>query len=172
MTWENIKRQRGVKPVPLSESVSLGWKLPSGSRSFIAYVTVSKALVASLEWSKPLFLLVQRIPSKGLVRLSPSEHDDAYAGSWKGDTVICGFPLSGVQSEKRPAKAIQWAREGSGLILTMPDWAAPERTGLTAARQAQKQAYERMQSEARIIPKATLILDRPLATNANRQRLS
>jgi hypothetical protein len=172
VNWEIIKRQRGVKPPLSAESVSLGWRLPSGGATHIAFVTVSKALVAKLEWSKPLFLLVQRAPAQGLVRLSPSEHEDAYAGGWKRETVSCGFPLPGVQSEKRPARAVTWEREGDSLVLTLPDWAAPERAGLNGARLAQQQAIERMRTEPRIVPSASLVFDRSPPVSANRARQS
>lgn len=127
--WILVPRRQGQRRADLAR-VTLAWRqvgASSNHRSLSAYFNIPKAIVAELGWKLPGWGLIEASADRSRirVRLSAKETRETYRlGNKDGCATTQAF-LEWVQSDRRPAEAIEHRVVDGALVLALPAWARP-----------------------------------------------
>lgn len=142
MSWEEIKPARGVRP-PGAQTVTVSWRRGGSSPHPALIVICSKTLTERLGWEKSCRIVAARDRVAGLLRIHRAEQGGFSCVHVK-QHITQKFQLDDVKSEVRKAEPVPFTVDAQGaLIITLPDWAAPQRRSMAGAVQAREQAVAR-----------------------------
>ena len=143
MSWEEIKPARGVRP-PGAEAVTVSWRRSGSSMTPALIVICSKSLTERLGWVKSCRIVAARDRVAGLLRIHRAEQGGFSCVHVK-QHITQKFQLDDVKSDVRKAEPVPFRVDEQGaLIVTLPDWAAPQRRSMERAVQAREQAVARV----------------------------
>ena len=168
MAWEIVEPKMGRSAGPGSE-VTVAWRRASTHIGNRMVVNIAKALMAKLSWEHGAKIQVERDRDRGMLRLSIAPPQKrAMTLNTKDGTGSVFVRLDGIEiKDAIRAEIVQFTVEGSALLVTLPDWAAPERVaamkiagsvarGMDAAAKAAEAARARMTALPHVVPRAGL----------------
>ncbi len=139
MAWEDILPLT-TAPQRMGSEVSIAWRRSNVGQPYRLMVTLYRPLLVRMQWDAGKKVRLQRDKTAGLLRISPMPGNASPLVA-AGATVLTraggagqlNVRLDGVQIESRvPIEPAPFCVEAGAVVITLPDWAAPERVAAKA----------------------------------------
>ncbi|MBO1080866.1 hypothetical protein [Roseomonas haemaphysalidis] len=168
MAWEIIEPKMGRSAGPGSE-VTVAWRKTGSHAGNRLVINMAKSLLAKMGWDHGAKIQIERDCDLGLLRLTlaPPQKRAMTLNTKDGTGSVFVALDSLTLAQSMRAEIAPFVIQGSALVITLPDWAAPERVatlevvgsvarGTNGARAAADAARARMHAVPFSISRAGL----------------